>query len=169
MCRSAGDFESSWDLCTSSVGDLVPYSHTCGSEGSITTRHFINHIGLCYSHKVRYIIIWHVLSKSLYIYTTEIQGWQRWTQRRAVYIWDTPGLIYIISLYKIQTLSFPALGLIHCCRAFIDPPSLAIRSWIHAICVVHHGRVFLYILWPCSYAPRARTPLSHEISLRITC
>jgi len=29
--RSAGDFESSWDICTSSVGDLVPYSHTSGS------------------------------------------------------------------------------------------------------------------------------------------
>ena len=47
----------------------MPYSHTSGSKGSITTRHFIDHIDLCYSYKIRYIIIWHVSSKSLYIYT----------------------------------------------------------------------------------------------------
>jgi hypothetical protein len=29
----------------------------------------MDHIGLCYSHKIHYIIIWHILSKSLYIYT----------------------------------------------------------------------------------------------------
>jgi len=45
----------------------VLYYHTSGSYSSITTRHFINRIGL-YSHKIRYIIIWHVLSKSLSIY-----------------------------------------------------------------------------------------------------
>jgi hypothetical protein len=45
----------------------VPYFHTGGFEGFITTRRFIDHIGLCYSHKIRYIIIWQVLSKSLYI------------------------------------------------------------------------------------------------------
>jgi hypothetical protein len=67
--RSAGDFENSWDLCTSSAGDIVPYSHTSGSLGSITTKHFIHHIGPCYSHKLCYIIIWHVLSMSIYIYT----------------------------------------------------------------------------------------------------
>jgi hypothetical protein len=52
-----------------SAGDLVPYSPTSGFQGSITTMHFINHIGLCYSHNIHYIIIWHVLSKSLSIYT----------------------------------------------------------------------------------------------------
>jgi hypothetical protein len=52
-----------------SAGDLVPYSHTSGSKGSITTRHFVDHIGLCYSHKISHIIIWHELSMSLYIYT----------------------------------------------------------------------------------------------------
>jgi hypothetical protein len=34
-----------------------------------TTRYFIDHIGVCYGHKIRNIIIWHELSKSLYIYT----------------------------------------------------------------------------------------------------
>jgi hypothetical protein len=47
----------------------VPYSHTSDSSGSITTRHFIDHIGLCYSDKNHYIIIWHVLSNSIYVYT----------------------------------------------------------------------------------------------------
>jgi hypothetical protein len=47
----------------------VPYSHTSGSQGSITTRHFIDHIGLSYTDKIHHIIIWHVVSKSLYIYT----------------------------------------------------------------------------------------------------
>jgi len=47
----------------------VPHSHTSGSLDSITTRYFTDHIGLCYSHNIRYIIIWHVVSKSLYIYT----------------------------------------------------------------------------------------------------
>jgi hypothetical protein len=47
----------------------VPYFHTSGSYGSITIRHFINHIDLCYSHKIREIIIWQVLAKSLDIYT----------------------------------------------------------------------------------------------------
>jgi len=43
----------------------MQYSHSSGSYGSITTRHYIDYIGLCYSHKIRCII---VLSKSLHIY-----------------------------------------------------------------------------------------------------
>jgi len=35
----------------------------------MTTRHFIDHIGLCHSYKICYIVIWHVISKFLYIYT----------------------------------------------------------------------------------------------------
>jgi len=31
-------------------------SHT---EGSISTMHFVFHTRLCYSHKIRYIIVWH--------------------------------------------------------------------------------------------------------------
>jgi hypothetical protein len=63
------EYRSYWDVCTGTVGDLVPYSHTSRSYGSITIRHFIDHFGLCYSHKIHYIIIWQVLSKSLNIYT----------------------------------------------------------------------------------------------------
>jgi len=48
-------------LC-SSAGDLLPSSHSGGSKVFITTRHFMYHIHLCYSHKLPYIIIWHVLS-----------------------------------------------------------------------------------------------------------
>ena len=40
-------------------------SHT---QGSISTRHLVYHIRLCYSHKIRYLIIWHALFKYLYIY-----------------------------------------------------------------------------------------------------
>jgi hypothetical protein len=61
------------DLCAG-LWDLVPYFHSSGSYGSITTRHFIDHIGLCYSHKICYIIIWHVSTKSLYIYTFRDTG-----------------------------------------------------------------------------------------------
>jgi len=42
-------------------------SHT---QGSISTRHFVYHIRLCYSHKIRYLIIWHALFMNLYIYTS---------------------------------------------------------------------------------------------------
>ena len=59
--RSARDIESCRDLCTSSAGDLVPYSNTSGSH--------IDHIGLCYSHNICYSIIWPILCKSFYIYT----------------------------------------------------------------------------------------------------
>jgi len=39
-------------------------------QGSISTRHFVYHIRLCYSHKIRYLIIWHALFRSLNIYTS---------------------------------------------------------------------------------------------------
>jgi len=42
-------------------------SHT---QGSISTRLFVYHIRLCYSHKIRYLIIWHALFRYLYIYTS---------------------------------------------------------------------------------------------------
>ena len=45
------------------------YSHTSGSYGSITTIHFVDHIGLYYSYKIHCIILCHVLPKSLNIYT----------------------------------------------------------------------------------------------------
>ena len=37
------------------------------TQGSISTRHFFYHIRICYSHKIRYLIIWHALFKCLYI------------------------------------------------------------------------------------------------------
>ena len=45
------------------------------------------------------------------------------------------------------------------------PRTLAEFSYIHAICVVPHGQVAYHILSPSSYAPRARTALSHEFPL----
>ena len=54
----------------SSVGDLVPYYHSSGSYK--TTRHLV-----CYSHKIRYIIIWHAFFKSLDICTYSKSG-GRW-------------------------------------------------------------------------------------------
>jgi len=100
-------FGSSWDLCAdlwetlweaettaqlcgilrqrpkplrSSAGDLMPYYHSSGSD--ITTRHFV-----CYSHKIRYIIIWHTLFESLFIYTYGQSGC-RWYSR---IIGEAPG------------------------------------------------------------------------------
>jgi len=49
-------------------------SHT---QGSISTKYFVYHIRLCYSHKIRYLIIWHALFKYLYIYTYGQSG-HRW-------------------------------------------------------------------------------------------
>ena len=61
----------------SSAGALMPYSHSSGSY--ITTRHLVlsyssYHIHLCYSHNIRYIIIWHALFKSISIYTYSQSG-----------------------------------------------------------------------------------------------
>ena len=58
----------SWKLCTSIAADLVPYSHSGGSESFITTCISIVIFGY-YSHMIHYMIIWHVLSKSLYTNT----------------------------------------------------------------------------------------------------
>jgi len=68
LCRFVGDFESSKDICTSSTGDLVPYSHTSGSYSSITTRYFINHIGLLKSEDLLHHNMACIIYVSLYIY-----------------------------------------------------------------------------------------------------
>jgi hypothetical protein len=47
----------------------VPCSHTCGALSSITSGHCIDRIALCYSLKIRYMVIWHVIFKALYIFT----------------------------------------------------------------------------------------------------
>jgi len=72
--RSAGDFENSQDLCTSSAGDLVPYSHTSGSYSSTTTRHFIDHIGLLQAQDWLHHNMACIIYGSIYIHT-EIQGY----------------------------------------------------------------------------------------------
>jgi len=46
-------------------------------QGSISTRHFVYHIRLCYSHKISYLIIGQALFKYLYIYTYGQSG-HRW-------------------------------------------------------------------------------------------
>jgi len=71
LLRSVGDFENS------SAGDLVPYSQPSSSYDSISTRHVVYHIRLCYSHKINYLIIWHALFKYLYIYIYGQSG-HRW-------------------------------------------------------------------------------------------
>jgi hypothetical protein len=50
----------------SSAGDLVPYYHSSGSKH--THKAFRLIIFVCDSHKICYIIIWHALFQSLYIY-----------------------------------------------------------------------------------------------------
>jgi len=70
-------FWSSWDLCAaqhSSAGDLVPYYHSSGSYGSITTSHFVYHIRLLQSqdllhHNMACIIY---LSLSIYVHTANL-------------------------------------------------------------------------------------------------
>jgi hypothetical protein len=52
----------------------------------------MDHIGLCYSYKIGYIIIWHVLSKSLYIYTDGDTGiTEMGSVEGSIYLED-PGL-----------------------------------------------------------------------------
>jgi len=85
------EFWSSWDLCAdlretsrtaeTAAGDCESSRHCCTALRETgyriltavvhTQPHGISsyHIHLCYSHKIHYIIIWHALFKSLYIYT----------------------------------------------------------------------------------------------------
>ena len=46
-------------------------------QGSISTRHFVYHLRLCYSHKICYLIIWHALFKyrSIYSYGQSRHRW----------------------------------------------------------------------------------------------
>jgi len=74
----AGLQETSWVAKTSAHlwvrrGTII--SASC-SAGSITTWDFIHHIYLCFSHKIYYIIMWHLLSKYLHIYSyTQSGSW----------------------------------------------------------------------------------------------
>jgi len=81
QCMSAADFESSWDLCMSSSGDLVWYIIRSGSYGSTTTTHLLYHIRRCNSHMILCITLCYVLFKPLYKYTygdTGITEMTRW-------------------------------------------------------------------------------------------
>jgi len=51
---------------------MEPYSQHSSSYGSISTRHVVYHMRLCYSHKIRYLIIWHALFKYLYIHMVNL-------------------------------------------------------------------------------------------------
>jgi len=73
--RFAGYFERCWNLCTSSMGDLMSYSHSSGFWCSTTTRHSIQHVHLCYCNKIHYILLCSVLSKTSYIYIYKDTGW----------------------------------------------------------------------------------------------
>ena len=72
---SAGDFVSSLRSLRSAAVDLVPESPSSRACGSMTTRHCVYQIHLCYTHKIHYIIKWHVLSiiVSVYIYERPIR------------------------------------------------------------------------------------------------
>jgi hypothetical protein len=71
----------------------VPYSHTSGSKGSISTRHLIDHIDLCYSHKIRYFIIWHILSKFIYIYKYGATGIMEMDSATGSVYFGDPGVV----------------------------------------------------------------------------
>jgi len=69
QCRSAGDSNPRWDLCKSCMRDLVRHFYIWGSKESITITHVLYPIRRCYSHKIHYCIICHLLYMSLYIPT----------------------------------------------------------------------------------------------------
>jgi len=69
-------FWSSWDLCPNlreTLRDAETATQYCGRLGAVFSQQWFLHyhkaFRLCYSHKISYIIIWHALFKSFYIYT----------------------------------------------------------------------------------------------------
>jgi hypothetical protein len=97
---------------------------------------------------------------SLYIYTygdtgiTEIDS-----ATGSIYLED-PGVDRHISLFEIHTVSFPALGLLHSCRAFIDPGNFC-GSFIMAGYLFISSHPLPMLL--------KREPLFFTNSLRILC
>jgi len=76
--------------------------------------------------------------------------------------------------FSEDTPSVTAIGLMHSCRAVIDPcnmwgsfHTLAKDSRIHAISVVCHDRVSLEILSQCSDTSHVRTSHYHEFPLNV--
>jgi len=94
--RSAGVFERSWDRCaalwhTSRVAEAT--APLCGRLGAVFSQQwFFNNykaLCLCYSHKIRYIIISHALwnSLSIYIRSSGLQMVLEYNRRRT---WTRP-------------------------------------------------------------------------------
>jgi hypothetical protein len=79
----------------------------------------------------------------------------------SIYLGD-PGVdrhhLILSSYNEIHTQSFPTFDLTRYCQDFVDPHN----------CVVPNGRVPYHNFSPSSYAPRARTALSHEFTLDAT-
>ena len=125
----------------------MPYSGTSGYKGSLTTWDSINHIGLCHSHKIRYVILWHVLSKSLDIYTygdtgimeldsvtgSRYLGDPRVDQHHLI-IRNTHSIIpsswsQALLLCFQRSMKF-VWNLTHYCQAIIDAPNSCGSSWL---------------------------------------
>jgi len=166
--RSAGDFKSSWDLITSSAGDLMPYSHTSGSEHSTTTRHFVGHIRLCYSHKICYIIIWHVLSMSLYIYTYGDTGITEIDSATGSIYLDNPGVDRHHPILKITHSIFPntrshaLLPSFHRSKQFVQFIMVGIASYPLTLFVRSSSQNRLFSQIPFGYHARCARVLMTE-------
>jgi len=78
------EFWSSWDLCADlreTSREAETAAQHSGRLGAVFPQQWFLHyhkaFRLCYSHKICYIIIWHALFKSFYIYTNGQSG-RKW-------------------------------------------------------------------------------------------
>ena len=118
--------------------------------GSIATRYFMHQIRLCYSHMIRYIIIWHVISieVSLYIYIqpiwlqTILQGirhstwWSWWSRLR-----HALGSSECVNLGDV---------LWECDRASLE---MHLEAEVDLNSVMHLKAV-IELVWRCTWRPR---------------
>jgi len=117
-----------------------------GSYGSTTTRHFIYHTHLCYSHTICYIIICLVLFMFLYIYTYGGTGTVEMDSATESIQLGDPGIDRYYHIIRNTSSFFPRSWshapllsfhrsthfmwfLIHSCQAFIDPRIICGSSW----------------------------------------
>jgi len=146
---------------------LRPLHKLCGRLGAVFPHQwflgFHNHKAFhrsywsLYSHKILYIIIWHVVSKSLHIYTYRDTGITEMDSARgSTYLWD-PGVDRHHLIIQNTHSIFPSSSSHALMPSFVDLCNLCgssrtvvKHSYIHAICVVQHGRGSLHILWPSS-------------------
>jgi len=90
LCRSAGDFESSTSaqaLQQTRCRILTAVCLTVSSPQGLSSIKLV-----CYSHKISYIIIWHVLSMSLDIYTYGVKQITEMDSARGSIYLDDPGV-----------------------------------------------------------------------------